>query len=220
MLEAYKTYLELLDNRIAQYFEQSKDFVFCKEGCSSCCEKGQYPCSQLEFTYILQGSLDLKPAQLAIIDKNIAEIKKQQRECEDRPTFTYRCPFLIENRCSVYHHRAFICRTHGLAFYIDENVELKLPGCFHIGLNYSNVFELNEKGSPVLISRERCEQLGIEEDPLAYNLGLKTLLYNEDTQRLKLKFGDNKALIDWLEEGCVGRGRAVEGEFSQYSTSK
>lgn len=200
MFEAYEKYLEVMDAKFAKFFKQAEAFIFCKEGCSSCCEKGQYPFSELEFKYILYGSLNLTPEQVAIIDKNTNEIKKQQRECEDREKFMYRCPFLIDNRCCVYKHRALICRTHGLAFYIGDNDNFRVPGCFNLGLNYSNIAVANEEGDAKIFSREKFEKLGIEEEPLAYNLSLKFLLNNEGTKFLGLEFGENKPLIDWLEE--------------------
>jgi len=200
MFEAYEKYLEVINAKIAKFFKQAETFVFCKEGCSICCEQGQYPFSELEFKYLLYGSLNLKPEQIAIIDENIVQIKKEQRECEDVAKFMYRCPFLIDNRCCVYAYRGLICRTHGLAFYIDENDNFRVPGCFNHGLNYSNVAEVNENGDAKLYSREKFEQLGITDEPLAYNLSLKFLLNNEGTKYLELEFGENKPLIDWLEE--------------------
>ena len=200
MFEMYEKYLEVVGAKIARFFKQAEPFVFCKEGCSSCCEKGQYPFSELEFKYILYGSLNLTKEQLATIDKNIGVIKEEQRNCEDVSKFMYRCPFLIDNKCCVYEYRALICRTHGLAFYIDENENFKLPACFNQGLNYSNVVETCENGNAKLFSREKFEKLGIKDEPLAYNLGLKFLLNNEGTQYLGLNFGENKPLIDWLEE--------------------
>ncbi len=195
----YEKYLEFLDAKLQVFFEQSKAFIFCKEGCSKCCEIGQYPYSEIEFKYLLYGSLNLTKEQVALIDKHIAEIKKQQQDCEDKDKFKYRCPFLIDNRCCVYKHRGLICRTHGLAFYLNEKDNFKVPGCYEYGLNYSNVIEVNENGDGKLFSREKFNQLGIEQEPLAYNLSLKFLL-NTAEEHFNVNCGENKPLIDWLEE--------------------
>lgn len=194
MFELYEKYLEYIDAKIQKFFKQAEPYVFCKEGCSYCCEKGQYPFSELEFNYLLFGTLGLTPEETNEIDKNIIEIKKLQKENKEEQ-FLYRCPFLINKRCSVYKYRGIICRTHGLAFY-GENQDFKVPGCVDYGLNYSNVVDKDQK----LISLEMFEKLGIENEPLAYNLSLKFLLNSEMAKILQLNFGENKLLIDWLQE--------------------
>lgn len=192
---AYEKYLEYMDSKIEKFFEQAKPYVFCKEGCSHCCQKGQYPYSHLEFRYLLYGSLNLSKEQMLLIDKNVEDVKKLQKENTD-DRFFYRCPFLIDDKCSVYKYRGLICRSHGLAFYIDKAQNYKIPGCVDYGLNYSNVVDLNQK----LVSKEMFDKLGIEEEPVAYNLSLKYLLNNDATKALNLEFGKNKPLIDWFVE--------------------
>lgn len=201
MFHLYEKYLEYIDAKIAEFFTQAEPFVFCKEGCSYCCEKGQYPYSELEFKYLLFGSLDLSPEETSEIDQNIIEIKKLQKESKERgeEKFLYRCPFLINKRCSVYKHRGIICRTHGLAFYLDEIQNFKIPACFEYGLNYSNVVDEDQK----LFSREKFEKLGIKQEPLAYNLSLKFLLNCDVAKVLGLNFGENRLLADWLQEEPV-----------------
>ena len=200
MFESYEKYLELIDAVLAKCFKQSETFVFCREGCSLCCEKGQYPFSELEYRYLLHGAMDLRPELLTLIEMNIASIKEQKKDCENEADFLYRCPFLIENRCCVYKHRAIICRTHGLAFYLSKDGETKLPGCLVNGLNYSNVAEVTEEGGIRFFSEEKCRELGIEDRPPVYDLSLKSLMNNHSVKRLGLEFGDNKALIDWLAD--------------------
>ena len=190
---AYEKYLEWVDSKIAKFFEQAKPYVFCKVGCAHCCKRGEYPYSLLEFKYILYGSLNLSKETMLEIDKNVEEVRALQREnTEER--FFYRCPFLINDKCAVYKYRGLICRTHGLAFYINENNNFKVPSCVDLGLNYSNVVDSEHK----LFSQEMFDKLGIEEEPLAYNLSLKFLLNNDATQKLELDFGENRPLIDWF----------------------
>lgn len=192
----YEKYLDFIGEKLAKFFKQAEAFVFCKEGCSHCCEKGQYPYSELEFKYLLYGSLNLPPETLQQIDKNIYELKQSAKDLteEERKKFMYRCPFLIDKKCSVYMHRGLICRTHGLAFYLNETENFKIPGCADLGLNYSNVVDKNHK----MFSREKFNKLGIKEEPLAYNLSLKFLYGCEAAKILNLEFGENKLLIDWL----------------------
>lgn len=196
MFRTYEKYLDQIGAKIDKFFDQAKPYIFCKEGCSHCCETGQYPFSELEFKYILFGALNLSAEEIKIIDENVAEIKKQQKESNDDP-FMYKCPFLINKRCCVYKYRGLICRTHGLAFYIDDNQNIKIPGCVDFGLNYSNVVDKETK----MISQEIFDSLGFEKEPVAYNLSLKFLMNNEATEYLELDFGESKASIDWFEEG-------------------
>lgn len=48
MLQRYEKFLkEVLDPKLDKYFEEQCEFVKCKEGCSSCCEVGEYPFQDL-----------------------------------------------------------------------------------------------------------------------------------------------------------------------------
>lgn len=191
----YEKYLDQIGAKIDKFFKQAAPYIFCKEGCSHCCEIGQYPFSELEFKYILLGALNLSAEEIKIIDENVAAIKKEQKESTADP-FMYKCPFLINKRCCVYQYRGLICRTHGLAFYIDDSQNIKIPGCVDYGLNYSNVVDKNTK----MISQEAFDKSGFENEPVAYNLSLKFLMNNEATEFLELDFGESKALIDWFED--------------------
>lgn len=198
MIEKYETYLELIESRLLKkYFEQQKDYIFCKEGCSSCCESGQYPFSGLEYKYAMQAYEALDEQQKKIIQDKVKKIKKV-RGNDELKDFMYECPFLIDKKCSIYNNRGIICRTHGLLFFLtdkDGNRSNKIPDCANYGLNYSNVYDDEKK----TISQELWEKSGIETEPVAYNISLKTLLNNGATKELELEFGEEKALIDWFE---------------------
>lgn len=197
MIEKYEKYIELIGNRLLQkYFEQQKEYIHCKEGCSHCCESGQYPFSRVELQYLMLGYNLLSNHEKDIIQKNIERVKEEQEKF-DGDVFMHECPFLINKKCSVYNHRGIICRTHGLLFFIkSENGEIrnKIPNCVHLGLNYSSVYDAEKK----MISQELWEASGIKEEPVAYNLSLKALMQNGITEELGLDFGESKALIDWF----------------------
>ena len=56
MLQRYEKFLkEVLEPKLEKYFEEQCEFVKCKEGCSSCCEVGEYPFSRLELEYLMSG---------------------------------------------------------------------------------------------------------------------------------------------------------------------
>lgn len=123
----YKKFLDELDKRLNSYFENHKDFIHCTAGCSGCCEKGDYPISQLELEYLMQGFIALDNETKRTVQENIKSMQKGGQ-----------CPFLINKKCSIYPYRPIICRVHGLAYLVGEKV--KVPYCVNDGKNYANVF--------------------------------------------------------------------------------
>ncbi len=204
-LASYKAYLTIVQERmIDKYFEEQKPYICCKAGCSHCCEKGQYPVTEIELAYLMLG-YKLLPfeTQLKIRDnfdklKSQYEFFKQQHSgTKDNPVFMYKCPFLVAGRCSVYEYRAVICRTHGLLFFVEEKDgthKNKIPYCVHYGLNYSNIYDEETE----TLSDVKMAELGIKQEPLAYNLGLKALFRKELTDNFDFEFGEVKALVDWF----------------------
>lgn len=128
----YRQFLEQLDQRLHYYFEAHKDFVHCKIGCSACCKKGDYPLSQLELEYLMQGFITLNNETKRIIQENIKTMQKGKQ-----------CPFLINKKCSVYPYRPIICRVHGLAYLYKDNT-VKVPYCVIENKNYAGVYENGE----------------------------------------------------------------------------
>ena len=124
----YKNFLAQLDQRLEKYFLEHKNYIQCKKGCSFCCEKGDYPITQMELEYLMQGYIALSDNEKQIVQKNIKTIKKGGA-----------CPFLINQECSIYQYRPIICRTHGLAYLCRKNL-VKVPFCVHNDKNYSEVF--------------------------------------------------------------------------------
>ena len=124
-MQSYKDFLKELDKKLDSYFKEHREFIFCRKGCSSCCEKGDYPLSQLELEYLMQGFLALDNERKKIVQNNFKDIKTGGA-----------CPFLINKECSVYSFRPIVCRTHGLAYLCKEGT-VKLPYCANDGKNYS-----------------------------------------------------------------------------------
>ena len=127
----YKDFLSVLDKRLSAYFEDHKDFIHCKIGCSDCCKAGDYPMSQLEFDYIMRGYIDLDEQKKQIVKTNIEHSEKGGM-----------CPFLVNEECSIYPYRPIVCRVHGLA-YKTKNI-VKIPYCANKDKNYANVYKNNE----------------------------------------------------------------------------
>ena len=186
----YILYIAYLNNKLAKFFEQQKPYIFCKKGCAKCCKNGEYPFSNAEFNFIMIGFSKLsKEIQDSIINK----IQKIKRE-KNQQGYTYECPFLINDECSVYEFRGIICRSFGLMS-INPNGLSKIPFCAFEGLNYSNVVEPETK----LISSEKYKRLGDVPEPLAYNVGYEFLTIKIIEKNFKINFGDKKPLIDWFK---------------------
>ena len=204
-LASYKAYLTVVQSRmIDKYFEEQKPYICCKAGCSHCCEKGQYPVTEIELAYLMLG-FKLLPFEIQSQVRNNFEAlkleydnyKKLLAENPEQEAIMYRCPFLVDGKCSVYDFRAVICRTHGLMFFVEEKDGThrnKIPFCVHYGLNYSNIYDEETK----TLSDKKMKELGLTQEPLAYNLSLKTLFKKELTDNFDFEFGEVKALIDWF----------------------
>ena len=194
----YEKFIRVITGRINEHFENQKEYIHCKEGCAHCCSSGEYPCTELEFEYLSIGFSYLpKEIQDKIFD-NIEKLKEEKANFKGN-RFLYTCPFLINNKCSVYNHRMIVCRTFGLIYY-NDNYEVtktnpvKVPFCFEKGLNYSDVYD-KEKNN---LSMEKYKALGYKNEPVAYNLNFKQFRERVGKEMLNLEFGEEKSLVEWL----------------------
>lgn len=192
-LRKYEKYLEVIDAQLKEFFTEQSPYVFCKEGCCECCQVGEYQISKLEFMYLNIGMTTLSVVDLEEINAKFKQLKLDKASHNSEEPFTYTCPFLKDNRCSLYNFRGLICRAHGLA-YFTKSGKLFVPECVHSGLNYSNVYDFEAKQ----ISQEKYDATGFEQEPLAHNLGLHFLTSNSLTEELALDFGEIKPMVDWF----------------------
>ena len=191
-LEDYYLYLEKVTAKIDSFFMQQKPYIFCKEGCSKCCQNGEYPCSELEFSFLLLGFAMLEnETKNKIIEKT--KLLKELNAKNPNKIFKCECPFLINNKCSVYKFRPIICRTFGLPYY-DKNKKVKIPFCYEFGLNYSQVYDKEKQ----ILSDELQKQAGIKQEPLAFNLSLSFLINQVGKEGMQLDFGEQKTIPDWM----------------------
>lgn len=197
MKQTYEKYLEIIDKYLQKFFKRQKDYIFCKEGCSLCCENGSYPFSRLEFDYLMYGFSQLSDELKIQIINEIKQFKKEKEQSQEKKFF-HKCPFLIDKKCSVYKYRALICRNYGLMYYY-QNKEGKqryhMPCCVSEGLNYSNVYDEKEG----VLTTEKWKATGFEIEPVSYNVSLSFLMDNDLTKHLNLEFGEQKHILDWFE---------------------
>lgn len=192
-IKKYRVYLQYLDKKLGEYFEEQSPYIFCKEGCSSCCEKGEYPFTEIEFAYLMIGVQTLDKQTQDSIEQNMIRIREEKSNCKEKK-FLHACPFLVDKKCSLYNYRGIICRAHGLAFFSKEQ-KIMVPACVDEGLNYSNVYDFNTK----MISKEKYEALKIPQEPLAHNVGVNYLTDNEITETIGLKFGEIKPMYEFFD---------------------
>lgn len=177
MLKKYKRFLKEFDKKLKKHFTEQSKYICCKEGCSACCEIGDYPFTQLEMMYLMEGYSNL-PTEIKIkVRDNLLKIKQNRFSSH----LFYKCPFLINNRCSVYDYRGLTCRTFGLAYLIDKKT-VKVPECVNQGLCYSDVYENGE----------------ISIEPIKENLNLPDITVSKLAKSYKLEFGESRSLIDWF----------------------
>ena len=128
----YEIFFNELDLKLNEYFRGYSDFICCKIGCSTCCEKGDYPLSEIELQYMMRGYIELE-----------SELKRKVQGNIKIMTRGGRCPFLIDKKCSIYRYRPIICRVHGLAYICKENT-VKVPYCVRENKNFAAVYKDGE----------------------------------------------------------------------------
>ncbi len=183
MLTKYKKFLEELDRELRGYFSEHQEYLKCKKGCTDCCESGEYPFSRLEAEYLMYGFVNLPKEIKSEIRKNIAELKILKNKFKGE-RFLYKCPFLVNNACTLYERRGIVCRTFGLA-YLKEDNTIKLPNCTNLGLNYAEIY--NPKTGEIFL-----------ENPIKKELSIDKILRNKDAENLELECGEIRPLIDWF----------------------
>lgn len=181
----YESFIKEFDEQIKKIADLQKKYIYCKEGCSYCCEKGDYPFSQVEFNYITQGFINLGYKEKITVQNNIKKLLEEKKINKDKK-FEHVCPFLINKKCSVYEYRGIICRTFGLCYYDEENKYVRLPDCVNKGLNYSEYYDKKDK------------TLKIQDVPMV-NLRIDKVLTSELAKKYDIKQSEIRPLLEWLD---------------------
>ena len=80
LLADYLLYLAFLTNKLNGFFEKQSPYIFCKKGCSKCCENGEYPFSELEYNFIMIGFSKLAPEVREEILNKVKKIKAEKEK--------------------------------------------------------------------------------------------------------------------------------------------
>ena len=193
-IKLYKQYLNTIQPYLDKYFENQKEYLCCKKGCSHCCKRGSYPYSKLEFEYLKIGLLKMDLDKQKVVIRKIQKLKAEYQNIENKENYMYECPFLDNDGvCTVYDYRGLICRIFGLLKICNDG-EIVIPFCQSLGLNYSKVY--NKEANK--IDKELVKNFGYKNVPKAYDLSFKTLMSEDLFDNIKIDFGDIKSLIDWL----------------------
>ena len=190
----YEIFLYTLNKELQKMFDNQAEFIKCKEGCSYCCEKGEYPFSELEFNYLIEGYKQLDSNTKKIIKENIKQINKEKSKNTDK-IFMHKCPFLIDKRCSVYNNRGIICRTFGLLCEHNDG-RLTIPFCHEYGLNYA---QLSDKELGQLIDERDGIKLS-KTEPAAFRIERDNIMNLSIAKNLNIVWGDSKTMIDFINQ--------------------
>ena len=192
-LENYQEYLNMISEKIEGFFKKQEPYIFCTKGCSYCCERGEYPFSEIEYKYILEGMKNLPPETIAQIEENARQVKKEKSEFNMDLIFLYKCPLLINGECSVYDYRGIVCRAFGLMS-LRKGKKSTIPFCSSMGLNYSNIYDKERHA----ITPEMYKLSGIEQPPLFFNVDYSFLTNEAFAEYYGFDFGEKRRIMDWF----------------------
>ena len=196
----YFLYLNVIQNKIDKFFENQKEYILCHEGCAKCCQKAQFPFTEIEFRFLMQGFLSLDMSVQNVIIERVKSIIKEKEKFYSKKSgedFKYDCPFLVNNTCIVYKFRGILCRCFGLIlFKLNSDTKSQIPFCAFEGLNYSNVLDAENKK----ISMEKFKEQNYKIEPHAFNASYLSLIDKEFAKGFDFEFGEVKPLIDWFIE--------------------
>ncbi len=184
--ENYEKFLDVVGRDLNRIFEFQKEYIHCKQGCSYCCRKGDYPISRIEYEYLMEGFEKLDYNLKEQIKANIKKTKQDNQE-------SYICPFLIDDSCSLYNYRPLVCRTFGVLTE-DSSGNPSFPFCATKGLNFSEIYD-KEKNH---LSVELVEKNHFKVFPRIFRLNNKVIMNIPLAKELNIDFGEAKKMIDFL----------------------
>lgn len=189
----YEQILLLVTQKLDSYFENQKEYIYCKAGCNICCKNSYYPTSELEYKYVKIYLNKLNNETKELINKKALNILDQRKEFiktnSNIMEFNYECPFLINEKCCIYSHRPLVCRSYGLIYHeYNEPNKTFIPYCTHSGLNYSNIYNTKTKKIDLVKSKN------YNNPPQIYNTSYSSLMKMFEN----FNFGDIRMLYEFI----------------------
>lgn len=167
---AIKILIELQDcSKVFSNF-QNKSKLLCPPDCGKCCEHPEISCAPYE----------LLPLAFHLLDLGHAEKILDQAKSHSTKT----CIFLINNRCTAYKQRPYICRAFGV-FLRQKKTETEFSICK----------TLKEIYPTEILSIENFDK-----NELAYIELLRKRFESIDPRLLETQVNINQALIIILEQ--------------------
>lgn len=185
-IENYEKFLQVVDEDLKKIFDYQKEYLCCSEGCAHCCKRGDFPMSKLEFKYLMLGFDKLSDELKTKIKANIEITKAGDKD-------SYVCPFLIEDKCSVYSNRPIVCRAFGVLTE-DSKGNPSYPFCTTLGLNFAKIFDKEKQH----LSSELVAKNGYKIFPKIFRLSNKVFMSLPLAKELNLNFGEAKKMVDFL----------------------
>lgn len=185
-LENYLKFLKVINEDFEKIFEFQKEYIHCKKGCALCCKRGDFPLSNVEFEYLMQGFETLDENLKNTIKQNMENVKQGDRD-------SYICPFLIEDACSVYEYRPIVCRTFGVLTE-DSKGNPAFPFCTTLGLNFSEIYDEENKR----LSSQLYRQGNFKNHPKIFRLSNNVVMKLPLAKELNIEFGIAQKMVDFL----------------------
>lgn len=183
----YEKFLNIVDEDLTKIFEYQKEYIFCKPGCSLCCRRGDFPMSSIEFDYLMQEYNNLSGEIKSEVLNNIKALVKT--DCD-----SYTCPFLTNNKCSIYSHRPIVCRTFGVLTE-DSKGNPSFPFCTTEGLNFSQIYDKEKQRLSSALVKEHNFKIF----PKIFRLSNNVVMNLPLAKELNINFGEAKRMIDFLK---------------------
>lgn len=187
-IENYIKFLKIVDEDLKKIFDYQKEYLCCKEGCAHCCKRGDFPLTELEFKYLMSGYNKLDSNLKNLIQENISSLKNADRD-------NYICPFLINEKCSVYAYRPIVCRAFGVLTE-DSKGNPSFPFCTLLGLNFSQIYDKEKQH----LSSDLVKQGNFKIFPKVFRLSNNVFINLPLVRELNLNFGEAKKMIDFLHK--------------------
>ncbi len=115
------------------YDRAAHHYDFTCDGCrDNCCRTRFYHHTIIEYAYLKEGLMTLKPEMQEQIKLRALAVKNATENTHhDRAAVRRMCPLNFDTRCILYPYRPMICRLHGIPHELKKPGQpgIRVPGC-------------------------------------------------------------------------------------------